>query len=191
MFTITNKDKERGKRSFFERLTGTINLEDSSIDDDAPQPAFPANSRNTFPGLRNPQTTTPSSPSLTDSNQEPRGNNWMAEETEEGQLAVDVYQTDKEIIIQAMVAGVSPDTLNVTVTREMVTIKGRRDAPQNISDDNYFYRELYWGSFSRTLALPQEIEADAVEASQKHGLLTIKLPKIDKGRTQNIRVKQG
>ncbi|MHB8651743.1 MAG: Hsp20/alpha crystallin family protein [Minisyncoccota bacterium] len=190
MFTLTNKDKEPGKRSFFERLTGTIHLEDQPTDE-APQPAFPASSRNNFPGLRNPQTATSLAPGGPGPTRETREKEWIAEETEEGQLAVDVYQTDKEIVIQAMVAGVSPDTLNVTVTREMVTIKGRRDTPQNIGDDNYFYRELYWGAFSRTLALPQEIEADAVEASQKHGLLTIKLPKIDKRRTQSIRVKQG
>jgi len=58
------------------------------------------------------------------------------------------------------------------------------------SPENYFYRELYWGAFSRTLMLPQEIEPEAAEASQKHGLLTLKLPKIDKARVQNIRVKQ-
>ena len=77
------------------------------------------------------------------------------------------------------------------MTREMVTIKGRRDPLQQIPSAQYLTRELYWGGFSRTLVLPQEIEPELVEASQKHGLLMLKLPKIDKARVQNIRVKQG
>lgn len=110
-------------------------------------------------------------------------------EPTEGELTVDVFQTTNHIVIQTMVAGVSPDNLNVSVTREMVTIKGKREAPREATQDNYFYQELYWGAFSRTILLPAEIETEEVEATEKHGLLTIKLPKIDKGRIQNIKIK--
>ena len=175
MFTITSKEKEKDKRSFFERLTGTINLEENDEG---------AGEERTFPKVA---TQHPGAPA----GGAPSHGEWLDEEASEGELAVDVYQTDKEIIVQAMVAGVSPDTLNVSVTREMVTIKGRRDPLQQIPSAQYFTRELYWGGFSRTLVLPQEIEPELVEASQKHGLLMLKLPKIDKARVQNIRVKQG
>lgn len=107
----------------------------------------------------------------------------------EGELAVDVYQTNDAIIIQAMVAGVSSDELSVSATREMVTIKGKRSAPANIAPTNYFYQELYWGAFSRTILLPSEVEADEVEATERHGLLTIKLPKLDKGRIKTVKIK--
>ena len=71
----------------------------------------------------------------------------------------------------------------------MVTIKGRRDAPSNITNENYFNKELYWGSFSRTVLLPQEIEPEEAEATQRHGLLTLRLPKVDKEKVREIKVK--
>lgn len=113
---------------------------------------------------------------------------WM-EEAEEGQLGVDVYQTPKEIIVHAMVAGVDPDNLQVNITRDMVTIKGKREENRTISEENYFAQELYWGSFSRTILLPHEIEPEEAEAIERNGLLTIKLPKIDKGKKATVKVK--
>lgn len=177
MFTIASKEKEKDKRSFFERLTGTINLDEREET---------AEEERAFPKGAVQRSGTAAASAGASSHGE-----WLDEEASEGELAVDVYQTDKEIVVQAMVAGVAPDTLNVSVTREMVTIKGRRDPLQQIPIAQYFTRELYWGGFSRTLVLPQEIEPELVEASQKHGLLMLKLPKIDKARVQNIRVKQG
>ncbi len=149
------------KKSFFERLTGTISLRGRGNEEEDTVEEAPA-----------------------------RNFSWEGTaEPEEGELAVDVYQTDDMVMIQAMVAGVASDDLSVSVTREMVTIKGKREAPKNIPRENYFYQELYWGAFSRTILLPQEIETEEVEAVERHGLLTIKLPKIDKGRVQNVKIK--
>jgi len=92
-------------------------------------------------------------------------------------------------VIQAMVAGVSSEDLSISATRDMITIKGKREAPKGISAEIYFYQELYWGSFSRTILLPAEIETEDVEATERRGLLTIRLPKIDKGRTQTVKIK--
>lgn len=116
-------------------------------------------------------------------------NQWANEEAQEGELAVDVYQTNESIIIQAMIAGVVLEDLSVSVTREMVTIKGKREAQKGISEENYFYQELYWGAFSRTVLLPAEIDTEEVEATEKKGLLTIRLSKLDKDRKQTIKVK--
>lgn len=114
---------------------------------------------------------------------------WDQNEPTEGELGVDVYQTNDAIVIQAMVAGVASEDLSVSVTREMVTIKGKREAPKGVDAENYFYQELYWGAFSRTILLPAEVETEDVEATERRGLLTIKLPKIDKGRVQSIKIK--
>ncbi len=113
---------------------------------------------------------------------------WL-EEPEEGQLAVDVYQTPKEIVVQAMVAGVNPENLQVNITRDMVTIKGKREEARTISEENYFAQELYWGSFSRTILLPSEIEPEDAEAVERNGLLIIKMPKIDKEKKATVKVK--
>lgn len=116
-------------------------------------------------------------------------NNWIEEESDEAELAVDVYQTPTEIIVQTMVAGVKPDDLELTIARDMITIKGKREESRTIEEDNYFSKELYWGRFSRTISLPQEVEPEEVEATEKHGLLTVKLQKVDKDKTNNVKVK--
>ena len=110
-------------------------------------------------------------------------------EAEEGQLTVDVYQTPAEIIVQTMVAGVRPEDLQITISRDMITIKGKREENRTITDDNYFLQELYWGSFSRTILLPEEIDPEEAEAIEKHGLLVIKLPKIDKEKKTSLKIK--
>lgn len=116
-------------------------------------------------------------------------NNWMEEENEEAELAVDVYKTPTEIIVQTMVAGVKPEDLEISIGRDMLTIVGKREEYRTIDEGNYFTKELYWGKFSRTISLPQEIEPEKVEATEKHGLLTIKMQKVDKDRTTSVKIK--
>jgi HSP20 family protein len=111
------------------------------------------------------------------------------EEEEEGELSVDVYQTPKDIIIEAMVAGVKPEDLHLTITRDMVIIKGRREANNQVDSDDYFYKELYWGNFSRTILLPHEVDMEQAEAIEKHGLLLLRVPKLDKEKHNKIKVK--
>lgn len=108
---------------------------------------------------------------------------------QEGELPVDMYQTNDAIIIKALVAGVSPADLDISITRDMVTIRGIREEYQETNDDNYYHRELFWGSFSRTLLLPEEVVIDEAEAQEKHGLLEIRLPKLDKHRATQLKVR--
>lgn len=169
------------KRSFFERLTGGIRMEEESHDDFV--------LANNHEEQNSPQTTTaPSSKFSKVTPQEESHSSWQEEEVG-GQLAVDVYQTPGEIIVQTMVAGVRPEDLSINITRDMITIRGKREENRTISEENYFTKELYWGSFSRTILLPQEIDPESTEAIEKHGLLIIKLPKLDKGRQTSIKVK--
>lgn len=114
---------------------------------------------------------------------------WEEEEDKEGELTVDVYQTSDMIVIKAMIAGVRPEDLDISITRDMITIKGKREEEKTAHDDDYFMRELYWGSFSRTITLPEEIDVDEAEAIEKHGLLILKLPKLDKKRQSKLKVK--
>jgi HSP20 family molecular chaperone IbpA len=121
----------------------------------------------------------------------PRGSKGAPElqDDADGELAVDVHQTPTHIIIRAMIAGVKPEDLDVSITRDMVTIRGKRERMVEGQSGDFFFQELYWGSFSRTIVLPQEVEIEEAEASEKHGLLTIKLPKVDKGRAAKLKVK--
>lgn len=164
-----NKDK----KSFFERITGSISVNDEEEIKIKTNPSDKVFS----PKIR-------------------ADNSWLDEEEnveklieEVGELSVDVYQTDNDIIIQAMIAGVKSEDMNISITREMVTIEGRRQKNNEIEKDGYFIRELYWGSFARKILLPCEVEPGEAEAYEKNGLLTIKMPKIDKERTQKLKVR--
>jgi len=111
------------------------------------------------------------------------------EQIEEGELAVDVDQTPTHIIIKAMIAGVKPEDLDVSITRDMVTVRGKRERHTEGTAGDFFFSELYWGAFSRTIVLPQEVEIEEAETTEKHGLLVIRLPKLDKGRHAKLKVK--
>jgi len=150
------------KRSFLERLTGSVAHDDfDSFDDDMP---------------RAEETTSTMGADLPD-------------EPMEGQLPVDVYQTASDIVIRAFVAGVRPDELSVSISRDMVVIGGSREEREEAHTADYFTRELFWGSFSRTILLPNEVDVESSSAHAKDGLLTLILPKYDKGRQTKIKVR--
>lgn len=107
---------------------------------------------------------------------------------EDGQLTVDVYQDKNNVIIKSTIAGVEPDDIDISIDNDMITIRGKREKDRTIREDDYFYQECYWGSFSRSIILPVDVEADQVEASIKNGILTVTLPKSHK-KDIEIRVK--
>ncbi len=113
----------------------------------------------------------------------------IEEAVEEGELPVDMFQTPDAIVIRALVAGVSPDDLDIAITRDMVTIRGHREEVREAADDDYYHRELFWGGFTRTLLLPEEVLIDEAEAKEKHGYLEIVLPKVDKNRSTRLKVR--
>ncbi|MDB5204911.1 MAG: heat shock protein Hsp20, family protein [Candidatus Taylorbacteria bacterium] len=114
---------------------------------------------------------------------------WKDDDDVEGELSVDVYETATNIIIKAIIAGVKKEDLDISLSRDIVSIKGSRVSESNIDDGDYFHKELYWGGFARTILLPQEVDIEKADAFEDKGMLTLKLPKIDKGRQAKIRVK--
>lgn len=110
-------------------------------------------------------------------------------EEQEGQLTVDVFQDDQNIVIQSTIAGVSPEDLDVSITNDMVTIRGERRQSHDVDAEDYFYQECYWGTFSRSIILPIEIDADRAEAKIKNGVLTIRIPKANTAVTRKLKVK--
>jgi len=178
--------------SFFERLTGTVNVDEQANEYQNSQKQGASN-QNQYHGPaqqpasgRNPENV--SDDSMTQSRRQRQKQEQETKVESEGQLSVDVYETPNEIVIQTMVGGVHPDDLDVSITREMCTISGKREGPRDVARDDYFHQELYWGAFSRKVVLPQEIEPEEAEAVEKHGLLIIKLPKIDKDKQTTLEV---
>jgi HSP20 family molecular chaperone IbpA len=180
------------KKSFFERLAGSI-----SVEEDEDQIDFQTeqdDDKEEMVPVRQSPPSRASAPSITHATLPTRSKIHHIEEeeeepVEEGELSVDVYQTQNEIIIEAMVAGVKPEDLHISITRDMVTVRGRRDGNTSVGHDDYFYKELYWGTFTRTILLPHEVEIEEAEAVEKHGLLILRLPKVDKARQTKLKVK--
>lgn len=107
----------------------------------------------------------------------------------EGALNIDMYQTKDNVIIKSTIAGVRPDDIDITVANDMVTIKGSRSREEKINQDDYFYQECYWGSFSRSVIVPVDIDSEQIEADLKDGILTIIIPKAAKAKTKKVKVK--
>ncbi|MBI3957054.1 MAG: Hsp20/alpha crystallin family protein [Candidatus Kerfeldbacteria bacterium] len=103
---------------------------------------------------------------------------WFSDERYDGQLAVDVYETPDAFVIKSAIAGVKPEDLDIAVHREVVTIRGKRERNDTVANDAYLFQECYWGSFSRSIILPVEVDADNVTATLKSGILMITLPKM-------------
>lgn len=164
------------KKSFLERLTSGMKFEDEKEESTQVVPTQAKKSNL-------PEKTVTNSKDKDES----KDSKW--EEEEEAQLTVDLYQTPTDIIVQTMIAGVVPENLSITITRDMITIRGKREENKAINNENYFVQELYWGAFSRTISLPEEVDPEEAEAVEKHGLLIIKLPKINKDKKTLLKVK--
>lgn len=111
------------------------------------------------------------------------------EEEIDGQLALDVYQTDTHIVILAPIAGVKVDDMSVEVSDDVLTIKGHREQKEEIEEENYFTQECFWGDFSRSIVLPASVDTGKISADFKDGVLTITIPKVEKVKSKVIRIK--
>lgn len=112
---------------------------------------------------------------------------WLEEY--EGQLAVDVYQTDDEVVLIAPIAGVGREDIEISLTDEVINIKGERKRPEGVGAENYFAQECYWGPFARSYILPVAVDSEKTAASLKNGILTITIPKQAKTKTKVIEIK--
>jgi len=106
----------------------------------------------------------------------------------EGQLAIDIYQTENELVIRSAIAGVKPEFLDISFERDIIIIRGKREKPSEEKED-YFSQECYWGPFSREIILPVEVDPNLAEATMKEGILTIRLPKIEREKKRVIKVR--
>lgn len=109
---------------------------------------------------------------------------WM--EDYEGQLAVDVYQDNENVIVKAPIAGVKQEDLEISITDGVVTIRGERKEENEVARESFFCQECYWGSFSRSYVLPVEVVSEKAQASLKNGILTISIPRLEKTKTKTI-----
>jgi len=185
------------KPSFLERLTGVLEEEEKekmvsvnkpTDDEDEEEDEKEREKEREKKSIENENTKAKKSKKISLPSEETNkiNDDWLPDS--EGQLTIDVYQTPTEIVIKSTIAGVSPEDLDITITNDMVTVKGKREKDEVISDGDYYYQECYWGAFSRSVILPVDVEAEKAEASMKNGILTLRLPKVEKVKTRKIRV---
>lgn len=123
-------------------------------------------------------------------NNEEQEEQWLEDDYEEGQLSIDVYQTPEAIIVKSTIAGVKSEDIDISINNDMLTIRGKREMNEEIKEENYLYKECYWGSFSRSVILPVEVEEDKIDALLENGVLTIILPKSKSSKQISIKVKE-
>lgn len=170
------------KRSFFEKITGAKRIDDDIYEREGainPPPRFyEEERRDPFVSPDVPPISVPS-----------KSESFPVQDENEGQLTIDVYQTENDIVIKSTIAGVKPEDLDVSINNDMITIRGERRQDEQINTENYYYQECYWGGFSRSVILPVDVLPEKIEASMKNGILTIRLPKADTTRTKKIQVR--
>jgi len=106
---------------------------------------------------------------------------WMAPSAE-GQLSVDVFRDGDALVIRSTVAGVTPGDVDISIHGDLLTIRGKREMSCEVDEDQWFYRECYWGAFSRSIVLPYEVVADSARASLKNGVLEVRIPIREHGK---------
>ena len=204
-------------KSFFERLTGSIKIrDDSPVKKEAPAAAGkPVKSKETKTrsgfgfGKKSPpaevetnrideedeiverliaeeKTAKPAKEESEPAKYEAGG--WGTDD-DEGQLTLDIYDDGAHFVVQTTVAGVKMEDLDITVTNDSVTVRGVRNRTHEVSDDRFYAKELYWGKFSRSVVLPEEVDGEKADASLKNGLLTIKIPKKSYASTKKIKIR--
>ena len=126
---------------------------------------------------------------LIDENNYPSITEWTGEKDLENQLAIDVYQTPKEIIIKADVAGVKSEDLKISLHNDLLNIKCKKTNNITVSEEDYFYKECRFGTFSRSIILPAEVDNHQVDATLENGVLNIVLHKINPSKIE-VRTKK-
>lgn len=156
------------KKSFFEKLTGSIKFNSEEEFDDTDGEYLESEE---------------------EAYEEDIDESESYDEEEIGELSVDMYRIDKAIVIKTMVAGIQKSEIDITLTRDQIIIEGsRQNEPEGKISESYF-EELFWGSFERTIDLPEEIDIELAEAHESHGLLTLILPLVDKNRQARLKIK--
>lgn len=106
-----------------------------------------------------------------------------------GDLPIDMYQTANDVVVKASLPGFKPEEVDISITGDTLTIKGEHTEEKEAKDEDYFYKERRYGSFSRSLPIPAQIKSDKAEAVFEDGVLTLTLPKAEEVKPKQIKVK--
>ena len=103
-------------------------------------------------------------------------------------LAVDMYETADSVVVKTGVPGVKPEDIDITITGDMLTIKGETKTEEKVEKENYIRQERRYGSFQRSIRLPGSLLADEAAATFEDGVLTLTIPKTEEAKPKTIKV---
>jgi HSP20 family protein len=105
--------------------------------------------------------------------------------------AIDVHETPDDIVVTAVLPGIKPDDVDITMTGQSLSLRGEFKADDEVNRDQYLYRERRYGSFSRSIQLPVRVEGDQAEATFTDGVLKLRIPKAEEVKPRQIRINAG
>ncbi len=117
------------------------------------------------------------------------GSRLMAPHSGAYDLALDMYETDNELVVTAALPGVKPEDVDVTITGDTLCIKGEVKSETKTEKANYLRQERRYGAFARTISLATPVQADKAEAKFKDGVLTLSIPKAEEAKPKTIKIK--
>jgi HSP20 family protein len=109
----------------------------------------------------------------------------------EATLAIDMYETDNDVVVKTAVPGVKPEDIDISVQGDVLTIRGETKQEQEGNEGDYHRRERWYGAFTRTVQLPTNVKTDKADAQYDNGILTLRLPKAEESKPRKITIKQG
>jgi HSP20 family protein len=101
---------------------------------------------------------------------------------------IDIYQSEKDVTVKAEIPGVSKEDLNIFIDENSIRLSGKTKIDEVLKDENVYRRERYYGSFSRTVPLPMEVNSEQATAEYKDGILTITAPRVEPSKTRGRRI---
>jgi HSP20 family protein len=107
----------------------------------------------------------------------------------EAAIALDMYQTDKDLVVKASLAGFEPDEVDISISGDNLYIKGEHEEDKETEEENYYYRERHYGSVSRVVPIPVDVKSDKAEATFDNGVLTLVIPKAEESKPKQIKVR--
>ena len=105
--------------------------------------------------------------------------------------SLDVSETKDNFVVKAEVPGIDAKDIDISLTGDVLTIKGEKRQEKEEKEEDYHLVESSYGSFSRSVRLPAEVESDKIKASYKNGILNITLPKSEKVKAKEVKIKVG
>src|ERR1700722_18843196 len=102
--------------------------------------------------------------------------------------SVDIYETPNDLVVKADLPDVNEKDIDIRVENNLLTIRGERKFEKSVSEENYLRVERTYGAFSRSFSLPNTVNAEAIGAEYKNGVLTVNLPKREESKPRQVKV---